>query len=198
MNTAVTHVLNNRRVIPVEPTVCMVLFCGLMLSSCSAPSYPPPPQIVLPDGPEPALSWDDGAGLLLGMADPNADARIVQDVVPSGNNAEWRFTGIHPQFRLQVRAGGKLSFYMRFFLHEESLRARGPITFKVNINGNSFQSYPFKQGGDIEYTNPIPESWVPGPGEVHIALDVDPPWRFPDGTAYGILLHSIGFVKRDK
>jgi hypothetical protein len=166
--------------------------------SCRPPAYPPPVQVVLPSGPEPLPGWENQSELLLEMSDPNANSRIVQDVFPGVSGAEWRLTGAHPRFRLQVPVAAKISFYMRFFVHAESLRARGPIAITVNINGNTFQTYRFKQAGDMEYSKAIPESWIRGPGRIDISLDVDPPWRFPDGTTYGILLHSIGFEKREK
>jgi len=89
--------------------------------------------------------------------------------------------------------------YLRLaqFLHALlfSRRIAAPVSLRIALNGNSFQTYRFIQSGDMEYRKPIPDSWIPGPGPVDIALDVDPPWRLPDGNTVGVLLHSIGFQK---
>jgi len=178
------------RVIPVLFSVA--LMCS---SSCTLPSYPPPQQVVMPSGPEASSSDGKSGGLLLNMSDPTANSAILSGVAPEISGGEWRFTGPHARFRLQLRTSGSLNFYMRFFFHEESLRAHGPVSLRIALNGNSFQTYRFIQSGDMEYRKPIPDSWIPGPGPVDIALDVDPPWRLPDGNTVGVLLHSIGFQK---
>lgn len=182
----------------VHPALYVLLCAALTCAwSCAPPAYPPPPQVVLPSEPDAPLSPDSGRELLLEMSDPRADSRILGDIAPEISGGEWRFTGAHPRFRLLVPPAGTLNFYVRFFLHEQSLRARGPVSFKITLNGNFFQTYRFTQAGDMEYRRPIPESWIMAPGPVNIALDVDPPWRLPDGTTVGVLLHSIGFEKRE-
>lgn len=132
---------------------------------------------------------------MLEMADPRADSRIVADVLPAAEGAEWRFTGAHPRFRLQVKTRGNLTFYMRFILPDEMRR---PIVLRVHINANEFQSYRMRDPGEVEYRRPIPDNWVPSVGPVEIGVDVDPPWRSPDGTLLGVLLNSIGFEKRER
>ena len=152
----------------------------------------------MPVEPEAPLSLEaQGDGLLLEMSDPTANSQILADIAPETNGAEWRFTGAHPRFRLQLHSARALNFYMRFFLHDQSLRDRGPVSFRVTLNGHSFQTYRFTQAGDMEYRRPIPESWVAAPAAVEVALDVDPPWHLADGAALGVLLHSIGFEKRE-
>lgn len=151
----------------------------------------------MPSGPEASLNTDaDGDGLLLEMSDPASNSQIVGGMAPGTTGSEWRFTRAHPRFRLQLRTAGPFTFYIRFFLHEQSLPVRGPITLNVTVNGHSFQTYRFTQAGDTEYRKPMPESWIVAPGPVDFAMDVDPPWRLPDGTIWGVLLHSIGFEKR--
>ncbi len=150
----------------------------------------------MPSAPESLSPENDGNGLLLEMSDPSASSRFLSGMAPENSGGEWRFTGAHPRFRLQLRTAANLNFYMRFFLHEESLRSRGPVSFHIALNGHEFQTYRFSQAGDMEYRRAIPDGWIRVPGTVDIALDVNPPWRLPDGTTVGVLLHSIGFEKR--
>ena len=132
------------------------------------------------------------------MADPDISQHILADVYPAPAEAEWRFTGLHPRFRMQVQDSSQLDFYVRFFVHEESLLARGAVSFVVDVNGNRFHSNRFPLPGDLEYRHPIPQAWIGAPGLVEISLDIQPPWRYSDGTIYGLYLNSIGFERRAK
>ncbi|HTS50543.1 MAG TPA: hypothetical protein VMH05_21505 [Bryobacteraceae bacterium] len=144
------------------------------------------------------MSMPAGDGLLLAMADPDAGQHILADVYPAPDGVEWRFTGLHPKFRLHIQDSSKLDFYIRFFVHEESLIARGPLSFWVDINGHRFLSSRFSLPGDLEYRHAVPPAWIDAPGSVDISLDIQAPWRYPDGTIYGLYLHSIGFERRDR
>jgi hypothetical protein len=132
---------------------------------------------------------------MIAMSDPDVSTRIVADVFYAGPGEEWRSTGLHPKFRLQLQHVSPLDFYMRFINSGEAVRARGPISFLITINGNSFRSYRFSSG-DQEYRRPIPDGWITKPGPVEIAVDIEPAKLAPDGTPYGIEVHSIGFVER--
>jgi hypothetical protein len=175
----------------------LALLCSMW--SCARPpeSYPPPLQIVFPSGPEPVVTPPAGDRLLLAMSDPDVNSHILGDVYADREGAEWRFTGPHPRFRLHLQNSVNLGFYVRFFIHDESLAAHGQTSLSVDINGHRFGSR-FSLPGDMEYRHLIPENWITAPGPVDISLDVDPPWRFSDTTVYGLHLHSIGFERRGK
>jgi|SRR5579871_5171990 len=171
---------------------------ALTCSCAQAPeSYPPPRQVVMPAGPEPSVAVPAGR-LALAMSDPDVNACILRDVYAAPDGSEWRFTGLHPEFRIPISERHGLDFYIRFLVGDDSLLARGPVEFAVHINGHEFRSYRFAYPGDMEYRHPVPDAWIENPGPVGIALDVDPPWRVPDGTVYGLYLNSIGFERRAK
>ena len=173
--------------------ICGSLF---LLAGCThqPEAYAPPAQIVLPSGPEPLVAVSSDP-LVVAMSDPDASTRIIADVFPAEPGAEWRFTGPHPKFRLQLEHVSPLNFYMRFDNSIESVRDWGPVSFSITINGNSFRSQRFSSGAQ-EYRRPVPDSWITKPGPVDIAVDIEPPRRAPNGTPYGIQLHSIGFEER--
>src|SRR5258708_15618081 len=174
-------------------TVLLALGC----TSCGKPAvWAPPPQVILPLGPEPASATASGERLLVAMSDSDANAHILGDVFSGLDRAEFRFTGLHPQFLAQVDDVKSLDFYIRFFNHDEALNARGPVSFTVGINGNSFQPPRFDARRDQEDRWPLPDGWLAKPGPVEISLDIDPRWRRSDGKDYGVLLHSIGFERR--
>jgi hypothetical protein len=166
-------------------------------TSCGQPrAWAPPPQVSLPAGPEPASATAGGERLLVAMSDSDVNAHILGDVFTGMEGAEFRFTGLHPQFLVQVDDVRNLDFYVRFFNHDEALRARGPVSFTVGINGKSFRPPNFDGRGDQEYRWTLPGGWLAKPGPVEISLDINPPWRQPNGKNYGVLLHSIGFERR--
>jgi 4-amino-4-deoxy-L-arabinose transferase-like glycosyltransferase len=137
-----------------------------------------------------------GERLLVAMSDSDANAHILSDVFAGLDGAEFRFTGLHPQFLVQADDVRGLDFYVRFFNHYEALRARGPVSFTVGMNGKSFRSPIFDGRGDQGYRWTLPDGWLANPGPVEISLDIDPPWRQRDGKEYGVFLHSIGFERR--
>jgi len=159
-------------------------------------AFAPPQQIQMPSGPEPAITPIHDPRLIE-MSDPEAASHILADLLETEPGLEWRFTGSHPRFRLQLDSPvpANFVFYLRFFNHEQAIKARGPVAFDVTINGHRFRSYRFSAPGDIEYRRPIPGDWIAGARSIEIALDIDPPWRQSDGVVYGVSIHSIGFAE---
>lgn len=173
------------------------LICGLflLLSACTRQpeAYAPPAQIALPSGPEPAIAISSEP--LIAMSDPDIAVHVIADMFPADPTEEWRFTGLHPRFRIQLQHAAPFDFYTRFDNSVESIRDFGPVSFTVTINGHRFESQRFMSGAQ-EYRHTLPEGWITQPGPVDIAVDIGPPRRFPDGAVYGVKLHSIGLEER--
>jgi hypothetical protein len=171
--------------------------CGLMIfmPACSRqpPSYPPPAQIVLPSGPEPALPPDPARDRLIAMSNPDADSHIVSGVYTADPGAEWRYTGPNARFRFDVPQTADLIFYLRFYNPADALRARGPMSFSVIINGKRIGSPRYTGSGDLEFRRPIPAGWILKRGPVDVSIEIDPPWHASDGVTYGVMLNAIGF-----
>jgi len=168
-----------------------LVFPALLLFGFSWPdSYPPPAQIVMPAGAEPAIPAKTGPREFLAMSDPDVDAHILGDVFPPDDNVEWRYTGLHPRFRLDVRDQSRLVFYLRFFNPGDALRERGPVTVTVNINGQKATSQRFAYEADQEMRYRLIPGILTQPGPVEITLDISPAWH-----DYGLMIHSIGFER---
>jgi hypothetical protein len=147
----------------------------------------------MPTGPEPAITSPTGPRQLIAMSDPDADAHILADVFPAFDDPQWRFTGLHPRFRVELQDTSRLTFYLHFFNHREALQARGPVTITVNINGKKLLSQRFTLEGGHEVRRVVPDGFITRPGPVEIALDISPPWHYPGADTYGVLIHAIGF-----
>jgi len=178
------------------PARLIALAFVFILSSCTPPPYAPPPQVKLPQGPEPPITRDPKAGLILAMSDPDANDHILADMFPGDVGSEWRFTGLHPKFRLDVRHTAPLYFYLRFSVTDEMVRDRGPVTIAIAIDGKPFQAPRFTTNGEREYRWPVPDGLVPAAGVIAVSLDISPPWRAPDGNLYGVFLNTVGFEER--
>lgn len=166
----------------------------LIVWSCTPAAYAPPAQVAMPSGPEPPATPNPDAGLIVTMSDPDANAHILGDVFPAEPGSEWRFTGLHPKFRLEVQRVVPLTFYMRFSNISEMLRDRGPAIFSIAINGKPF--HRFTATIEPEHRWPVPDGWIVKPGSVEVSIDISPPWRGPFNTTMGIHLHSVGFEER--
>ena len=177
-----------------------ILIAAISLGACSHPdAYPPPAQIILPSGPEPAVHLTLGPRQLVAMSDPDADKHLLADVYPAGDDPEWRFTGLHPRFRFELQDTSHLWFYLRFFNHVEALRTRGLVSFVVNINGKQIRSPRFAFEGEQEFRYPVPQGAITAPGSVEVSVDVSAGWQFPGSPdLYGLLLHTIGFERVPK
>ena len=179
-------------------SILSAFMCGVVffIAGCNRlpETYAPPAQVIMPAGSDPPAS--PGNGMLFAMSDPDANTHILGDVYSADSGDEWRFTGLHPKFRFDVRHATHLGFYLRFYNSDDAIRARGPVSFSITINGNHFQSPRIGGTGDLEYRRPIPDGWIATPGRVDVSIDVEPGWHSPDGTTYGILLNSIGFEER--
>lgn len=175
-------------------TSMLLILATLLLSACSQPDpFPPPPQVILPSGVEPALTPPTGPRQMLAMSDPDVDAHISGDVFPAFDDPESRFTGLHPRFRLELPDTSRLIFYLHFFNHAEALQARGPVTIVVNINGKKFMSERFTLEGGHEVRRGVPDTFIAHSGPVDVSLDISPPWHYPGADTYGVLIHAIGF-----
>src|SRR5690349_16835774 len=108
--------------------VSVPLIAAVFLTACGKPeSWAPPAQVAMPSGAEPSSSAAVGDQFLLLVSHPGANAQILGDVFTGLGPGEFRFTGPHPRFLLRVDDPSGLDFYVRFFNHDEALKARGPF-----------------------------------------------------------------------
>ena len=180
--------------------VAWVTLASIAMCSCMRPpdAYPPPPQYVMPPGPEPPASTYIRTEPLLVMSEPDINPHILQDVIESPDGEEWRWTNQHPQLSLSLDRVEKLNFYMRFTLVAETLRDTGPVTLTIRIDDRVLARPKFDRPGNFEFRQAVPAAMLTTQRPVIIAVDVDPPWTSPEKTTLGIYLHSIGFQRPPK
>ncbi|MEO8597357.1 MAG: hypothetical protein ABI759_28825 [Candidatus Solibacter sp.] len=167
--------------------------CAAWLSAgCSreAESFTPPVQkaaLLVPKAGE--------LGYFLTMADPHADAYIVQDVAPSGPGT-WRWVYDHPVLQFLVPAVPRLKFVMDFSLPERTLRETGPVTLTFSINGRLLDRLRCEQGGELHYAHDVPPDMLRANAINRVAVDPNPVWvSKADGGRLGFILSRAGFTE---
>src|SRR5262249_54219902 len=150
-------------------------------------SYSPPVQFSMPPGPEPAVPAPDPNRPLIAMADVDWKSHVLGGVLESPDGDEWRWCRPSARFRLTPDNVRGLPFYMRVILVDDSFRQSGAVTVAISINGHELARPRFANGGQHEYTHPVPEDWLAAGTPAAITLDVSPPLVTSGGDQLGVL-----------
>jgi hypothetical protein len=153
-------------------------------------SFPPPPQRT------PLTVPRAGAlGYFLSMADPNADAYLVNDVADRGPGT-WRWAYAHPVLRFMVPDVARLKFAMDFSLPERTMRETGPVTLTITVNGQLLDRLRCEKAGEQHYAHEVPAGMLRVNAVNLVAIDPDPVWvSKADGGRLGFILSRAGFTE---
>ena len=173
-----------------------VIFALLLcLSACAGPPEPlaaPPQHSLL----EPVRF--DRIGYFAGMNQPNAPMYFVRDISPILKDSTWRWTGKEPTLRFRLPVTGDLSFLMDFALPEPAMRATGPVTITIHINGRVLASNRYDTPGQQHFLQPVPAALLNAAEETTVSAGIDKLWRTKmDGRPVdlGFILVRAGFVQ---
>jgi hypothetical protein len=129
------------------------------------------------------------------MADPNADAYLLQDVAERGPGT-WRWTYSHPVLRFWIPASPHLRFVLDYAVPERTFRETGPVTLTIHINGELLDRHRTESPGEQHYTRDIPAGIVHANAVNLVAIDPDPVWvSKADGGRLGFILSRAGFAE---
>ncbi|HVX66727.1 MAG TPA: hypothetical protein VHA11_09010 [Bryobacteraceae bacterium] len=173
------------------PRTLIPVLGGLVLTACSGPWYPPPPQrqFAYVEEPEPP-------GMFLLMGNPDAGDRILADISERIEGSGWRWTREHPRlsYRLPRTTGWK--FRAQFGFPEANIKDTGPVTVSFLVNGHVLDKVRYTEPGDRIFEKAVPAAWLRA-GQVTVAgADIEPPWIAPsDKARLGFVLHAAGFVE---
>jgi hypothetical protein len=164
---------------------------ALLAAGCNQlPEYPPPPQR------EP-LTRPGAAGLsyFLNMANPNADAYIVQDIGDKTEGRGFRWAFAHPVLRFLVPPIDHPKFLMDFALPEPTFHITGPVTLTFSINDRFLDKQRFAQVGQQHYEREVPAGFLRAGAINLVSIDPDKVFVAEDGAKLAFPLSRVGFVE---
>ena len=164
---------------------------AVLLAACAAPpSYHPPPQKVLPQGPEPLRERP-----LLHMSDPDLDYFIGGGMFPFSQGS-WRWTHRNPEFRIYLADPRRRELRMRFAVIDSTFRRTGPVTVTPSVNHTPLAPRRYEGPGEYEYRCPVPGSSLKEHAPAIVGLGITPVFVGErDGTVLGVYLRSIGLPR---
>ena len=178
-----------RSIYPAVFSLALGAACGRLPETFA----PPPQRAALVAVPA------NGPGYFLSMADPNADAYLVQGVADRGPGT-WRWAFEHPVLRFFVPSEpGRqftLQFTLEFTIPESTFRDTGPVTLSISMNGKPFDTARCERPGQHSYLHAVPPELLHAGALNLVAIDPHPVWVSPaDGGRLGFILSRAGFTE---
>lgn len=135
---------------PRSPTLALLPLA--LFASCNRlpQTFPPPAQRIALFVPKAGA-----LGNFLSMADPNAAAYLVKDVVDRGPGT-WRWCYAHPVLRFALPAVTRVNFAMDFAIPARTMRDTGPVALTIRVNGVLLDRLLCDQPGKQHYAHPVP------------------------------------------
>jgi hypothetical protein len=159
----------------------------LMLAQCGGGSVALPPQRRSYSGPEPGAF-----GEFARVADPHCDGNFVRGFRPSGR---WAWTARRAEMQFMVESGAR-KFNADIYLAGKTLKETGPVTISFYVNGRLLGAMRCDGAREFVFEKAVPKGWIDPARPVAVTLETDKAWVSPDGTEYGFLLVSAGFLPR--
>jgi hypothetical protein len=171
----------------------LVTLCGIAAMLYTPrhrpPSYPPPTQKGADTRP---------VSLVLPIHESPMDeqwAVIAGGILPADKASQWAWTTGRPHLRFLIDESERWVFYLRFAAAGAVLRAVGPQTIQIAINGTSVKTVAAAEPREYELRVPVDPALLK-PGSMNdVELRVAPVYIAGDGVTLGILLHSVGFLE---
>jgi hypothetical protein len=159
---------------------------ALGLTGCGQLFLPLPPQRTAPEF--------RIRKILKISAGPNPDAVVLRDVEPLHPGLDWSWTGAHPGFRFKLPTQTIWSLQTKLTVADTVLKETGPQQVQFFVNGAVVGNATLDQPRTYNLTFPVDPALLQNLGAVNVDLSVTPCLPQPNGNAYCLLLHEIGFV----
>lgn len=160
----------------------------LMFAACRPASVPLPPQRRTYTGPE-AKAF----GPLARAEDPHSQGNVVSGLRRDGR---WWWTVRRPRLRFWLDGAGPWKFTADVFLAGDTFKATGPVTISSYVNGHLLGALRCDASREFLFEKPVPPAWLDPARPVEVAMEADKVWLSKDGTEFGFLLVSAGFLPR--
>lgn len=126
------------------------------------------------------------------MADPDADVRIVRDIMPK-TDTSWRWTGQRPAIKIRARVNHNVKYTIDFTLPDVTFKDTGPVNIAFTINDRQLDRVHYIKSGYQHFEKDVPADWLPIDAEVIVGAEIDKMWTSPgDDKMFGFILTQIG------
>ena len=174
--------------IPVAILVC----CVIGGSSRSRRDYEGvPPQIA-----NPSAGYEFEMTMRTGT-EPMEWAKILSGVSEGDPKSEYRWTGPESSFEFRLEQSGNLIFRTEYFVSDKVLAQTHPQTVILTINDVVLHRHLESAPGIKQWSVPIPADLLLKMPTTRVTLTVKPPYIETNGEQLGILLHRVGFARKE-
>jgi hypothetical protein len=175
-------------IVPGWTIVCLIM-CVTLAACDRAPWFAPPEQ-------RPSLAgFPSHAGRVVEMESPDADRRIVRDILPLTDTA-WRWTGQRPALRIRVRADENLKYVIDFTLPKVTFKDTGPVSIAFTVNDRLLDRVRYTEPGFKHFEKAVPPDWLPIDAYAIVGAEIDKLWIDPDGgRKYGFIVTRMGLTQ---
>lgn len=121
-------------------------------------------------------------------------AYVVSGVMDGASNDPTRWTAPEAKLKFQLYPAPALfsaKFWVPDFVAKTAAR-----TMHILVNGKNIADYPLSKDGMNEPSFPVPTDLITRDGYTIVDMNVEPPYKDKDGTAFGVVLLRAGFTYR--
>ena len=135
------------------------------------------------------------AARVVDMGDPDADRRIVRDIMPR-TDVNWRWTGRRPALKIKVRVDKSLRYTIDFTLPDIAFKDTGPVTIAFTVNDRLLDRVRYTEPGYQHFEKEVPPDWLPIDTDAIVGAEIDKMWiHRDDGKAYGFIITRMGLTR---
>jgi len=121
-------------------------------------------------------------------------APILGGILPAEKDSQWTWTNARPRLQFRLEESDRWLFCLRFAAVGQVIRAVGPQTVEIAINGTSIKTIPAAEAREYDLRFPVDPKLLKA-GMNDVELRIAPVYTATDGVPLGVLLHSVGFVE---
>ncbi|MCU1326477.1 MAG: hypothetical protein JWN34_1847 [Bryobacterales bacterium] len=135
---------------------------------------------------------DYTVGREIDMGRKDHGAYVVSGLMDGDNPDPSRWT--EPKSRYKFDVHPELTdFHAKFWVPDFVTRT-GQSRLVILVNGHEIGTLPLTKDGSNEIRFPVPASAIsPGGTYTYVDLNVEKPWKDPNGMAFGVILMNAGF-----
>jgi hypothetical protein len=120
---------------------------------------------------------------------------IVGGVRPEIHDGAWRWGQRQVELQFQLTSLNHPQFQADLTVPDIVFRDTGAVAIQVSVAGHALGSVEFTKDGRQVFRKEVPRDWLRTGEPVHVVLESDKEWTDRDGSKYGFILTSAGFVQ---